>query len=88
MIPINAHKSETVLTTAEKIYQQLTDAGIEVLLDDREGVRPGAKFADAELIGIPHRVVIGDRGLDKGLVEYTALSKRFSRSSMLKAPLN
>lgn len=72
VIPINAHKSEAVLTTAEKIYQQLTDAGIEVLLDDREGVRPGAKFADAELIGIPHRVVIGDRGLDQGVVEYAA----------------
>jgi prolyl-tRNA synthetase len=43
---------------------------VEVLLDDREDVRPGAKFADAELMGIPHRVVIGDRGLDKGVVEY------------------
>jgi len=72
VIPINAHKSEAVLTTAENIYQELTDAGIEVLLDDREGVRPGAKFADAELIGIPHRVVIGDRGLDNGVVEYAA----------------
>ena len=41
-----------------------------MLLDDREDVRPGAKFADAELMGIPHRVVIGDRGLDNGVVEY------------------
>jgi prolyl-tRNA synthetase len=43
---------------------------VEVLLDDREDVRPGAKFADAELMGIPNRVVIGDRGLDNGVVEY------------------
>ena len=41
-----------------------------MLLDDREGVRPGAKFADAELMGIPHRIVVGDRGLERGMVEY------------------
>ena len=70
VIPINAHKSEQVRATAESLYAELTDQGVEVLLDDREDVRPGAKFADAELMGIPHRVVIGDRGLDKGVVEY------------------
>ena len=70
VIPINAHKSEQVRATAESLYSELTDQGVEVLLDDREDVRPGAKFADAELMGIPHRVVIGDRGLDKGVVEY------------------
>lgn len=70
VIPINAHKSEQVRATAESLYAELTDQGVEVLLDDREDVRPGAKFADAELMGIPHRVVIGDRGLDKGVMEY------------------
>jgi prolyl-tRNA synthetase len=70
VIPINAHKSEQVRATAESLYAELTAKGVEVLLDDREDVRPGAKFADAELMGIPHRVVIGDRGLDKGVVEY------------------
>lgn len=70
VIPINAHKSEQVRATAESLYAELTDQGVEVLFDDREDVRPGAKFADAELMGIPHRVVIGDRGLDKGVIEY------------------
>ncbi|MFT4799368.1 MAG: prolyl-tRNA synthetase, partial [Candidatus Azotimanducaceae bacterium] len=74
VIPINAHKSEAVATTAERLYNELQDAGIEVLLDDRDGVRPGAKFADAELIGIPHRIVVGDRGLDNGVVEYAKRS--------------
>ncbi|MDC0067749.1 proline--tRNA ligase [Gammaproteobacteria bacterium] len=72
VIPINAHKSEQVRTTAESLYAELTAKGVEVLLDDREDVRPGAKFADAELTGIPHRVVIGDRGLDNGVVEYVS----------------
>lgn len=70
LIPINAHKSEAVSHATEELYRELETRGIEVLLDDREGVRPGAKFADAELIGIPHRVVIGDKGLEKGAVEY------------------
>ncbi len=70
IIPVNAHKSEAVAAASEKLYTSLMAKGVEVLLDDRDGVRPGAKFADAELIGIPHRVVIGDRGLDKGVVEY------------------
>ena len=70
VIPINGHKSEAVASTADDIYQKLQAEGIEVLLDDREGVRPGAKFADAELIGIPHRIVVGDRGLENGVVEY------------------
>jgi len=74
VIPINAHKSEAVATTAERLYNELQAAGIEVLLDDRDGVRPGAKFADAELIGIPHRVVVGDRGLDNDVVEYAKRS--------------
>ena len=55
---------------AEKLYDELRTAGLDVLLDDRKGVRPGAMFADQELIGIPHRVVIGERGLDAGQYEY------------------
>ena len=72
LIPINAHKSEAVQTAADSLYTQLTAAGIEVLLDDRDQLRPGAKFADAELLGFPHRIVIGDRALAEGAVEYTA----------------
>lgn len=67
--PMNMHKSDRLIDTVEKIYQDLTDAGIEVLLDDRK-VRAGFMFSDMELIGIPHRIVIGDRGLDSGTVEY------------------
>ena len=70
IIPVNAHKSPRVTEASEQLYQTLTANGLEVLLDDRDSVRPGAKFADAELIGIPHRVVVGDRGLDQGEVEY------------------
>lgn len=72
IIPINAHKSEQVRTVTQQLYGDLEEHGFEVLLDDREGARPGAKFADAELIGIPHRIVIGERGLKKDAVEYTS----------------
>jgi prolyl-tRNA synthetase len=71
VIPVNAHKSAAVATTAEKIYQELLGLNVDVLIDDREGARPGAKFADSELVGIPHRIVVGDRGLTTGVVEYT-----------------
>ena len=54
---------------AEQLYEELLEAGVEVLLDDRN-VRPGVMFNDMELIGIPHRVVIGERGLDEGTLEY------------------
>ena len=70
IIPINGHKSPAVASTAEAIYQDMCALGIEVLLDDRDGHRPGAKLADAELIGIPHRLVVGERGLADQLVEY------------------
>jgi prolyl-tRNA synthetase len=69
LVPLNAHKSESVRTTAERLYHELGAAGIEVLLDDRDA-RPGVKFADAELLGIPHRIVIGERGLAAGRLEY------------------
>ncbi|MDO0946365.1 proline--tRNA ligase [Chromohalobacter israelensis] len=69
LVPMNAHKSERVREYADTLYQQLSDAGFDVLIDDRD-LRPGVKFADQELIGIPHRVVIGDRGLDNDELEY------------------
>ncbi|MBT3425074.1 MAG: proline--tRNA ligase [Gammaproteobacteria bacterium] len=71
LIPINAHKSVAVAKTTTEIYEALLGAGVEVLLDDRDNQRPGVKFADAELIGIPHRIVIGDRGINNNEVEYT-----------------
>jgi len=69
LCPMNMHKSERLRTAVENMYQKLQDAGIEVLLDDRK-VRAGFMFSDMELIGIPHRIVMGDRGLDSGNVEY------------------
>jgi len=76
--PMNMHKSDRLLETVEKIYRELLDAGIEVLLDDRK-VRAGFMFSDMELIGIPHRIVIGDRGLDSGMVEYQGRTEHESR---------
>jgi prolyl-tRNA synthetase len=69
IIALNAQKSEAVREAADRLYQQACDRGIEVLLDDR-AERPGVKFAEADLIGIPHRIVIGDRGLKSGVAEY------------------
>ncbi|MBK7657905.1 MAG: proline--tRNA ligase [Betaproteobacteria bacterium] len=69
IIPMGAAKSEAVKNASEALHAELAAAGIEVLLDDR-GERPGVMLADQELIGIPHRVVIGDRGLKDGVVEY------------------
>ncbi len=69
LLPMNMHKSHRLREAVEKIYQDLLDAGIEVLLDDRKE-RAGIMFADMELIGIPHRLVLGDRGLDQGIIEY------------------
>ncbi|HEC26079.1 MAG TPA: proline--tRNA ligase [Gammaproteobacteria bacterium] len=69
IVPIGYHKSEDVSKTCNDIYDNLLNAGLSVLLDDRNE-RPGVMFADMELIGIPHRIVIGDRGLKNGVVEY------------------
>ena len=69
LIPINLQKSERVREVAERLYGELQAAGIEVLFDDRDA-RPGVKFADDELVGIPHRLVVGDKGLDRGAIEY------------------
>jgi len=71
IIPINAHRCENVKNTAEAMYDSLTTQGIDVLLDDRNE-RPGVLFADSELIGIPHRLVVGERNLAEGMIEYKA----------------
>ena len=69
IVPIGLRKSAQVKDTVEGLYTELSNAGIEVLLDDRDE-RPGIMFADMELIGIPHRIVIGERGLKEGNIEY------------------
>ena len=69
IIALNGHKSDAVKEASEALYAQAVAAGVETLLDDR-AERPGVKFAEADLVGIPHRVVIGDRGLKNGAVEY------------------
>jgi prolyl-tRNA synthetase len=69
VVPVGYAKSAAVREAADAMYRDLCGAGVEVLLDDRDE-RPGVLFADAELIGVPHRVVIGERGLKEGVVEY------------------
>ena len=69
IVPIGMGKSEAVRNAVEQLYSELQASGVEVLLDDRDE-RPGVMFADMELIGIPHRIVVGDRGLKDGMVEY------------------
>ncbi|MEH6584916.1 MAG: proline--tRNA ligase [Halioglobus sp.] len=69
IVPLNMQKSEAVASCAEDLYQSLKSVGIDVLMDDRNE-RPGVKFADMELTGIPHRIVIGDRALKEGNIEY------------------
>ena len=69
LCPMNMHKSERLKVAAEQLYQDLQAAGFEVLFDDRK-VRAGFMFSDMELIGIPHCIIVGDRGLDAGTVEY------------------
>lgn len=69
LVPLNLQKSARVREVADRLYNELTAQGVEVLYDDRDA-RPGVKFADAELLGIPHRLVVADRGLDAGRLEY------------------
>ncbi|MFO1381392.1 MAG: proline--tRNA ligase [Chitinivorax sp.] len=71
IVPVGYHRSEQVKAEADKLYAELSAAGIDVLLDDRDE-RPGVMFADMELIGIPHRITIGERGLKNGEIEYQA----------------
>ncbi len=94
LCPMNMHKSERLKEASEKLYQDLQAAGIDVLFDDRK-VRAGFMFSDMELIGIPHRIVVGDRGLDTGTVEYKARTEQDSLEipfmeiiDFLKARLN
>lgn len=82
LIGINSHKSEEVRSACNNMYEQLQAAGVEVLYDDRSE-RPGVMFADMELIGIPHRLVIGDRNLAQGLVEYRGRCDTESRDIAL-----
>ncbi|HXY75440.1 MAG TPA: proline--tRNA ligase [Steroidobacteraceae bacterium] len=69
LVPLNLQKSARVREVSDRLYAELIAAGIEVLYDDRDA-RPGVKFADAELLGIPHRVVVSERGLEAGKLEY------------------
>ncbi|NOX90911.1 MAG: proline--tRNA ligase [Gammaproteobacteria bacterium] len=73
IVPMNMHKSQRLREAVDTLYNELTVAGFDVLLDDRKE-RPGVMFADMELIGIPHRIVIGERGLDAGTLEYKGRS--------------
>ena len=87
LVPINMHRSEAVRDAAEALYADLSGMGLDVLLDDRD-VRPGVKFADAELIGVPHRLVVSDRGLEAGELEYRHRRDSASRNLNRDAALN
>lgn len=82
ILPMNMHKSFRVQELAEALYDQLRAQGIEVILDDRKE-RPGVMFADMELIGVPHTIVIGDRNLDNGEIEYK--HRRDAEKKMIKS---
>ena len=69
LVPINQHKSDRVREAADQLYEDLSATGLQVIVDDRNA-RPGVKFADMDLIGIPHRVVVAEKGLDAGTFEY------------------
>jgi prolyl-tRNA synthetase len=81
LIPINMHRSEAVRLASEELYAELGQMGLDVLYDDRDA-RPGVKFADAELIGVPHRIVLSERGLSAGELEYR--HRRDADASVLK----
>ncbi|MBM3341546.1 MAG: proline--tRNA ligase [Betaproteobacteria bacterium] len=83
IVPIGMKKSAPVKEAAEKLYTELSAAGLEVLLDDRDE-RPGVMFADMELIGVPQRIVVGERGLKTGQVEY----QRRTEKNVTNLPLN
>ncbi len=87
IVPINLQRSEDVRTAAEALYAALTAAGFEVLFDDRDA-RPGVKFADAELIGIPHRLVVSERGLANDELEYRHRRDSESRNVKREQALN
>ncbi|MGZ2743635.1 proline--tRNA ligase [Burkholderia stagnalis] len=82
LCPMGYDRSDAVRETADKLYAELAAAGIDVILDDR-GERPGVMFADWELIGVPHRLVIGERGLKEGKIEYQG--RRDTEATLLPA---
>ncbi len=86
LVPINMHRSEAVREAAEALYEELQNSGLDVLFDDRD-TRPGVKFADAELIGVPHRLVISERGLKANELEYRHRRDEESRDLNREAAL-
>jgi prolyl-tRNA synthetase len=86
LVPIGYGKSPSVREATDSLYRVLTEAGCEVLLDDRDE-RPGVMFADMELIGIPHRIVVGERGLRDRMIEYQGRRDRESRRIPIDEPL-
>ena len=82
LVPIGYGKSDKVRETMDRLYSELVHAGFDVLLDDRDE-RPGVIFADMDLIGIPHRLVVGDKGLAKGTVEYKGRRNNQAREVQL-----
>jgi len=87
LVPINMHRSDTVRDAATALYEELQSLGLEVLFDDRD-VRPGVKFADAELLGIPHRLVISERGIAAGELEYRHRRDEESQDMKRESALN
>ena len=87
IVPLNMHKSEAVAEQAEEVYKTLTEAGVEVFMDDRNE-RPGFKFADMELMGIPHRLVISDRGIKNGTFEYKGRSDAENQDIPIDTAIN
>ncbi len=91
IVPMNMHKSPAVQQYAEELYQTLTQQGVEVLFDDRKE-RPGVMFADMELIGIPHMIVIGEKNLEKGEIEYksrrTGEKEMISKQQLVESIMN
>ncbi len=81
LLPMNMHKSQRLRDAVEALYQQLKDNNFDVLLDDRKE-RAGVMFADSELIGIPHRLVLGDKGLDTGTIEYKSRDGQISQNDV------
>jgi prolyl-tRNA synthetase len=81
LVPMNMHKSVRIQEATEQLYKELQAAGFEVLFDDRKE-RPGVMFADMELLGVPHHIVIGERNLDERQVEYK--NRRTGEKSLLK----
>ena len=86
LVPINYQKSAQIQETADALYRDFSAAGIDVLLDDRDA-RPGVKFADSELLGIPHRIVIGERSLKAGKLEYRHRRETESREISAADPV-